>query len=200
MLQSLPHCHFRFRGLFFFELLIFMWHLSPLVLFCCQRRSDLTSDHTGRCRPGAVGSFCFSPWHRGRRISCHWGSTCLGPKAGQPPCCLRSGWAGSRSRTVACLARPAGNTSSVCSPGNAQKGSRRGQRGGKEPQREREEREHVTRKKQSLQTAMQKDSATLCSLTQPGFNIGWNSLQTKRNCNTGQKTPSTTQRGILFFF
>lgn len=93
-----------------------MCHLSLLVSFCCPRGSDLTSDRTERCRPGAVGSFCFSPSHRERMTSCRWGNMCLGPRAGQPPCCLRSGWAGSRSRTVACLARPAGSTSSACSP------------------------------------------------------------------------------------
>lgn len=173
MLQSLPHCHISCRGFLFLFLiplrvlwaLIFMCHLSLLVSFCCQRGSDLTSDRTERCRPGAVGSSYFSPSHRERMTSCRWGSTCLGPRAGQPPCCLRSGWAGSRSRTVACLARPAGSTSSACSPKkkHAQKGSKGGQRGGKEPQREREEGEHVTPKKQSFQTAMRKDSAALCS-------------------------------------
>lgn len=101
--------------------MIFTCSLSPLVLFYIQRDLGLTSARRERCRPGAVGSFCFSPWHRGRRISCRWGSTCLVPKAGRPPGCLRSGWAGSRSRTIACLARPAGSTSSACSPGKCTK-------------------------------------------------------------------------------
>lgn len=135
-----------------------MWHLSPLVLLFCQKGSDLTSDHTERCRLGAVGSFCFSPWHRGQMISCHWGNTCLGPRAGQPPCCLGSGWVGSQSRTVACLARPAGSTSSACSPGNAQKISKIGQRRGKEPQRGRE---GVTPKKQSSDSYAERFGGTL---------------------------------------
>ena len=134
---------------------------------CCVLKSviwrdtNLTLGRTERCRPGANGSFYFSPWHREQTTSCRWGSRCRGPRAGQPPGYLRSGWEGSQSTTAACLARPAGSTSSMCSPESAQREGKKGQEGeeGRERDRmteEKEEKQSGDRKREREEDGWQK--------------------------------------------
>lgn len=83
-----------------------------------KRWKNSTSIHTALFHQDAAESFGSWPWRRARRTSCHWGSKCQAPTADRPHGCPASGSKGSPSKRDACLAMPAGNTWSGCSPVN----------------------------------------------------------------------------------
>ena len=80
-----------------------------------------TSIHKARFRLDVDGSSGSWQWLRAQRTSCHWGSKCQGPRAGQPRGYPVLGWEESLCMTNVCLAMLAGSTWSRCSPGEKKK-------------------------------------------------------------------------------